>query len=201
MRAEAIRTLFVDSAAARTISCPIVNHSRWRGPAVGIVVGVLGAVAAGCHRSEPPKTVAASPSKPPVASERRGRPTPPDREIPPPVASALPKDAQGRPILIESGGVGLVYDSKLDDPITRWGACLSLVADAHKPSKRGTPWIDLIKPCPTNAGGKDCCPPECIEKFKKERAGGSSDRDAMARSFVEGSCVEGLAQLRSRAQP
>ena len=125
-----------------------MNHSRWRGRAIGFVFGVFGAgvLAAGCHRSEPPKTVAASPSTPPAASQRRDLPSPPDREIPPAVASALPKDAQGRPILIESGGVGLVYDSKLDDPIARWGACLSLVAGAYTSPKRGTSWVDLVKP-------------------------------------------------------
>jgi hypothetical protein len=192
----------IDCAGARPYAAPTVNQFTVAWARVGIVSLALGAgvLAAGCQGAESPKT--ASPSPPP-APERGGiLPSPPDREMPAALASALPKDEQGRPILMQRGGVGLAYDSKIDDPISRWSACLSLVNPARQTARQGgTPWIDLVKPCHTNAGGNDCCPPACIEKFKKEKASGASDSDGIDRSFMEGTCVEGFEQQSRSAQP
>ena len=107
---------------------------------------------------------------------------------------ALPTDDQGRPVITRQGGIGLVYDSRLDDPITRWAACLSRVTAVMEANPKGmlAHCIDSISVCPSDEGGDACCPQACIDKFKQEHASGQPEMEVLAKSFVEGTCVKGF---------
>jgi hypothetical protein len=128
-------------------------------------------------------------------------PAPPvDPRLPPDVARALPRTPDGRPIIAQGGGVALVYDETLDDPIARWGQCLGRVTACFKTNRQLGGCVDLIEVCPTNRGGRNCCPRACLDQYNGLRAGGMAEREAMAASFVKGDCVEGLKEQREAAQ-
>jgi hypothetical protein len=111
-----------------------------------------------------------------------------------------PTDA-GQPILfsvpdtvIPGWEVLLIYDQTLDDPTTRWGECLARIGACYD-TNAGYPiagCIDLITKCADDSGGTDCCPPGCVAQFKTLLKSGASEHDAIAGSFVKGSCVVGF---------
>ena len=139
-------------------------------------VGMLGALlgALGCGGTSQGKaaatpttqraTTSVSAPRAAVPSDCKPLQPPPSRELPEALKKALPRDREGRPVIAQQGGLGLVYDSKLNDPITRWGACLSRVL-AVKTANPGAGMlshcIDLMEVCPTDEGGDDCCPQAC----------------------------------------
>ncbi len=142
-------------------------------------------------------TAAPAPAQPTAPADCRPLPPPPSREMPEALRKALPSDDQGRPVIAQQGGVGLAYDSQLDDPITRWAACLSRVTAVLKANGPGkvAHCIDSVKLCPTDEGGPDCCPKACIDEFKQAAAREPSEMKTLA-VFSKGSCVKGLPEPR-----
>ncbi len=122
-------------------------------------------------------------------------------EVPPAVLAALPKTDAGLPILImlpgaaPSGGTpALVYDPALDDPIARWGACLSRVGACYETNAPQpiSGCVELIERCDDDSGGDDCCPPACIAGFQARVAAGADEWSAVKESFVRGGCLTGF---------
>lgn len=131
--------------------------------------------------------------------------------LPAEVKQAFPVDEKGRPMLASStaGGEGalrisLVYDETLDDPITRWGACLERVVACKRanPKQSIRDCVPLIPRCATDVGGVACCPGACLDAFASAKATGITDTQAVEQTFVKGDCVTGLADfLAGPVQP
>lgn len=112
-------------------------------------------------------------------------------------------DQEGRPILIRSPAVmpsglelALVYDATLDDPITRWAACLAIVRDCLPPwSAAPDSCVEALPACADDTGGEACCAPSCVTAFADARDAGADVDAAWEASFLDGRCVDGLAEL------
>ena len=137
----------------------------------------------------------------PPSPEARPPAPPQDTRMPADLAAALPKTPDGRPIIAQGGGVALVYDETLDDPIARWGQCVGRVSACHE-TNRGQlgGCVDLIPVCSTNRGGPNCCPRACIDQYKSLLTGGMAEREAIHASFLKGECVEGFKAQRDAAK-
>ena len=159
-----------------------------------LIAAVIGAL--GCRATPASKAATAAPARRAEApADCKPIGPPPSRDLPADVAKALPRDSQGRPIIIGQGGTALVYDKAVDDPISRWGACLSRVSALKKANPgpgRFAHCVALIDVCASDEGGAACCPQACIDKFEQQQAGGLSEKEAMNKSFVEGSCLKGF---------
>lgn len=139
----------------------------------------------------------------------RGNPPGPviDPTMPAELAAGLPRDPEGRPILIQTTSmiapgeqIALVYDDVRDDPITRWGACLERVVACYR-ANPGAPvdgCIDQIAQCPDATGGIGCCPTACVQAFHRQLAGSVDERRAIVASFVRGDCVQGMSARGAR---
>lgn len=127
-------------------------------------------------------------------------------DLPSDFASGLPVLDSGLPVLIASngGGIGLVlaYDQTLDDPIARWGECLSRVTACYRANGSNpiAGCIDQIERCADDRGGKGCCPTACVDEFHR-LDGDLSEDDAVTQSFGKGDCVAGFAAQRDGVQP
>jgi len=137
------------------------------------------------------------------AGKEAARPQPPAPR-PDPVAvgaalAGLPKDDDGRPILIRSPGptdesVELTFDPTLDDPMARWGECMGRVSGCYKSNQgRLGVCVDMIPLCADDSGGTGCCPPSCVTSYKALRAQGMDEAAAVAGSFRKGDCVTGYS--------
>jgi hypothetical protein len=125
--------------------------------------------------------------------------------IPPEVAAQLDHTDGGLPIFVSTSAtlpagttIGLAYDATLDDPITRWGQCLSRVVACHAANPGAgpiAPCIALIERCADNHGGKGCCPSACLDRYAMAVASGEAESDAFTQIFLDGSCVDGMAAL------
>jgi hypothetical protein len=125
-------------------------------------------------------------------------------ELPAELVAALPRTDGGLPVLFgplaaasnPALSLQFAYDDKLDDPLARWGDCLSRVTACYD-ANPGAPvarCIDVIEPCADDTGGKACCPPACIAGFKALRRQGVEERAAIDQSFLKGACVKGLRE-------
>ncbi len=133
---------------------------------------------------------------------------PPSTAIPAGVDMILQHTSAGLAVLAETQApmlpgvtLDLVYQPALSDPITHRGECIERISaciDTNPGPLAGC--IDLITPCPSNAGGSACCPPACLTQFKALMASGQSEEDAIENSFVEGSCVDGYAGQKAAAE-
>jgi hypothetical protein len=124
--------------------------------------------------------------------------------LPPDLAAALPKDPQGRPILLQvptspDASLALVYDEDVDTPVTRWQVCVGLVDDCYRAPGTLTDCIHALKRCGDDTGGKDCCPPACITAYDQRRSAGLAEDDAIDQTIVHGDCLTGFAALRDDA--
>lgn len=118
---------------------------------------------------------------------------------------SLPKTDAGLPIVALSNaglppGVALVlaYDSTIDDAVSRWADCISLV-DACYSTTCGSivDCIDAIPACPDPGGGAGCCPAACNSAFHTALSAGEPESQAAQDSFVRGDCVAGFTALTS----
>ncbi len=114
------------------------------------------------------------------------------------VLAGLPTTDDGLPILSSVHAFGsrveIVHDGTKDDAISRWGQCVSRVADCHRsnPGARIAGCIEQIERCPDDTGGRDCCPPRCIQEFL-DRYGETGDEEgAIEATILAGTCVEGF---------
>ena len=141
----------------------------------------------------------------PAVEQRSGPPLPPVKAaMPLELTAQLPKTDDGLPILVSTTyadkTVALVFDESLDDPITRWGECLSRVLSCRQVNTGPiAPCIDMIEHCATNEGGIGCCPSACIAEFKQQVSAGEEEFAAIENSFLAGNCVEGLADFTNEA--
>lgn len=147
---------------------------------------------AAVHQPQPPASVQAP--APPAALE-----------VPEAIAEHLPRTEEGLPIVggVSAGGVqlSLSYDATLDDPITRWAACLERVVacgEANEPAALAG-CIATIDVCQAPEGGEGCCPVRCLEDFDRQRTNGLDDAAAIERVFLRGDCVAGYAEVRGEA--
>ncbi len=174
-----------------------------------MALGALGLLLFSCRPSEAPPTpveagldVALPPGVRPPAP-----PTP--RDLDPAAVALLPATEDGRPVLLSTGSPGpdgyeieLVYDRAIDDPISRWGQCLSRVVSCYRENAGGpiAACVAVVERCASDAGGEGCCPPACLDAFEGALRGGMVEDDAVDSVFVEGDCVEGLAAIRAAAE-
>jgi hypothetical protein len=154
------------------------------------VFATLCAALAGCRCDDP--------TKPPLVDPPKAR----EAKLPKELVDTLAKNDAGLPILIQGGdavvgmSIGLVFDESLDDPIARWGECLSRVADCYTVNgNRGvTACIGKLERCADETGGKGCCPSGCFTAFEALRKDGVAEDEAVDRTFRDGACVAGFAE-------
>ncbi len=132
---------------------------------------------------------------------------PPEAEPPPPpqsvelpavYADTLPKDDQGRPIMIAFGSMGygleVVHDATLDDAVARWGECLGRVGSCYGVN-RGRDiagCVLAIQRCTDNSGGSGCCPSRCLNEFEAAYDDHGDTERAIEQTIAQGACVDGF---------
>jgi len=127
---------------------------------------------------------------------------PPSREVPPEIAAQLPTTQDGKVLFTEvtSGGLTmqLAYDPTLDDPITRWGWCLSRVTACvtANPSQSIIGCIPKIEVCASSEGGHGCCPSACLDEFRQAHERTRDDRRALEESILTGRCIPGFPEAQ-----
>jgi hypothetical protein len=93
--------------------------------------------------------------------------------------SALPKDAQGRPML----GNGLSLDTKAPrGPTQVLAGCSGWISGCYQPGERSLDqcWVS-VPACKTADGLEDtgrCCPTACVELYEARRKSGDSPSDS-----------------------
>lgn len=106
---------------------------------------------------------------------------------PPPQAdlSALPKDAQGRPILSRSGDAAIVLEKRAPGPTNVLAACSSMVTRCYKPGERELDDCFASAPRCTSArpwedpAAKPCCPEACWRQYDARRKAGAAPMAAL----------------------
>jgi hypothetical protein len=124
--------------------------------------------------------------------------------MPAEIATVLPVNDAGLPIIVATNAevepgvtIELAYDATIDDPIARWGQCLSRVAACYQTNPGPIAGcIDLVERCADGTGGNACCPPGCISAFHSLMASGTDEDTAIGKTFLQGDCVIGFAALR-----
>jgi hypothetical protein len=126
---------------------------------------------------------------------------------PPPVdVSWLPRDEQGRPILLDDGVLRYVVDLNKRDPVSAMGRCARMLSGCpQRTDVAGARTIDAcwasVPACATNQPWTEtaaCCPARCVDLYRKLRELGFDDRAANRRA-VESLCFNGLReQLEAR---
>lgn len=178
---------------------------------------LLGLGAAACDESAPPAEKGFD--SPPLAdlvakAEAAGRANGSEPYVRParvdvpavkaPDLSALPKDAQGRPILSELFGVRLTVNTDKKDAISAMARCLdrviSCVEPRTKPDRRSRDacWA-YVPQCQTKEPWHEveaCCPARCVELHERLRTLGYSQLDAGALT-ADSDCFNGLREQRA----
>ncbi len=116
------------------------------------------------------------------------------------LTSALPKDAQGRPIVGSSGpgGASLVLEQQKEPgPVNALARCSALVTYCYAPGERELDACFFSVPrCATAQPWKEsdaCCPDACWDRYEAARKEGRPPLAAFdAALFREGGCVPGL---------
>jgi Domain of unknown function (DUF4124) len=136
-----------------------------------------------------PQAQPVAPSAPsPVIGPRAEKPVPYKRPQPvvvPPLPnvdlSGPAKDAQGRPIMAQSGGAAIVLEKGKLRPTNVLAACSALVTRCYKPGERemdacfmSAPACSSERPWDDPAGYKPCCPPQCWKQYEAKRIVGVS---------------------------
>ena len=137
----------------------------------------------------------------------RSSPPPTDYPRPPTVsdeslAAALPKDANGKPILLTVDGSPLTIGPKRVDAIGAAAICSDLKNDCVQVTKDPDSCIDKVLRCATETPWLEeapCCPAACVLAYQEERRLGASPSDANAAVFSSThECFPGLqAQYRA----
>ena len=107
--------------------------------------------------------------------------------------SGLPKDAQGRPVLSQSGGAALVLDkpAKLQ-PVNVLAACSALVTRCYKPGERELDACFMSVPRCASAKPWDdpaytpCCPAQCWQQYEARRIAGMPSQAALHATLFGG---------------
>lgn len=113
---------------------------------------------------------------------------------PPPQAdlSALPKDAQGRPILSRSGDAAIVLEQRAPGPTNVLAACSSMVTRCYKPGERELDDCFASAPRCTSArpwedpAYKPCCPEACWRQYDAQRKAGAPPQRALDQALFGG---------------
>lgn len=106
--------------------------------------------------------------------------------------SALPKDAQGRPVIVSSPQGQIVLEKGPRGPIQLLAACSVLVTRCVKPPERSLDACMLSAPrCTTGEPWKaepfvPCCPALCAERYESERKQGIPPLQAFDRVLYGG---------------
>ena len=118
------------------------------------------------------------------------------------LARALPKDAEGRPILTTVEGTALTIGPKRVDAIGAAAACRDLKNGCVQATKQPDVCIDTVKRCTSTTPwleNDDCCPVACVDAYKEQRRLGAEPVAANAAVFGSThECFPGL-QERIRA--
>ena len=134
-----------------------------------------------------PTTSTATPA-PAVRPPKRVEVAPP----PQPDLSALPKDAQGRPILSRSGDAALVLEKRAPGPTNVLAACSSMVTRCYKPGERelddcfaSAPRCTSARPWEDSAA-QPCCPEACWRQYETRRKAGAAPMAALDQALFGG---------------
>lgn len=114
---------------------------------------------------------------------------------------ALPKDGEGRPILMSGPSalgpgttVRLVWQDAVDDPIARFAACLDLALSCQSGAEFDRPCVDAIPACTDDTGGLDCCAPACLTDFQQRVSSGWSGTNAITQ-LLRTDCQQGYREF------
>lgn len=144
------------------------------------------------------------PELPPLPPLERRETSRPELEPPAAVIEGAKRTEDGLPIIAESSGgaisVTIAYDSRLDDPVARWGDCLSLVVRCRQQTEGAIlPCVDAILRC-TGNGGEACCPDACLAPFVARLRAGEDELAAFEATVLAGDCMPGLSELRGKSR-
>lgn len=106
--------------------------------------------------------------------------------------SGLPIDAQGRPILSQSGGAAIVLDKRPLGPTNVLAACSSMVTRCVKPGVRELD--DCFASAPRCASARPwedpayqpCCPEACWRQYDARRKAGAAPMAALDQALFGG---------------
>jgi len=141
------------------------------------------------YTDQPCPSTATAPSTPaPPAPKRVEVPPLPRVDL-----SGLPKDAQGRPILSQSGDASIVLESRgAPGPTHVLAACSTLVTRCYKPGERELDDCFASAPRCTSArpwedpAYKPCCPEACWKQYDTRRKAGATPQRALDQALFGG---------------
>jgi hypothetical protein len=115
--------------------------------------------------------------------------------------SWLPRDEQGRPVLLDDGVQSYVVDVYKRDPVFAMARCARLLSGCpQRPEVTGRRSVDAcwasVPVCATDQPWTEsaaCCPARCPELYSRLREIGYGERDANRRA-VESTCFNGLRE-------
>ncbi len=111
--------------------------------------------------------------------------------------SGLPRDAQGRPILSQSGSAAIVLDQRDKlGPTNVLAACSALVTHCYRPGQRELDDCFLSAPrCASARPWEDpayrpCCPEACWQHYQARRKAGDAPMRALDQALFGGGSPE-----------
>lgn len=136
---------------------------------------------------------------------------PPKIQVPPlerPRTEILPATDDGKPVLENYGGMLLVMDETLADPITAQGDCMSLVSHCIEP--RNTPNGRTLDACFASVPicktqqpwgeSEPCCSEACRDLYRTLRERNFADTEAFERT-IDTNCFPGVKEFMARSKP
>lgn len=116
----------------------------------------------------------------------------------PELSSALPRDAEGRPILGEAADVRLVVEAPPSrGPVDALAACAALVSYCVSPERSLDACMASAPRCATEQPWDEpaCCPSACQDGYEAQRRAGAMPIQAFRRVlFRDARCIPGLAE-------
>lgn len=114
------------------------------------------------------------------------------------LATVLPKDAEGRPILATVDGTNLTLGEKRVDAIGAAAACRDLKNSCVMATGDADGCIEKVKRCATSTPWLEepCCPQACVDAYNEERRLGAEPIAANGAVFSSThECFPGLQEM------
>jgi hypothetical protein len=119
------------------------------------------------------------------------------------LASILPKDADGKPVLLEVGGVALTLGAERKDAIGAHASCIDLFTRCVVKTKDSDRCAADVPRCATSEPWNEsaaCCPSACVAAYQEERRLGATNIEADLAVFGSThECFPGLVEQYSAA--
>lgn len=101
--------------------------------------------------------------------------------------------------VVRFSGAGGKYLNDPDAPAARQSACSSATTACYSPGAgRGLDQCVADVPTCGSLSGRECCPQECKDAYRRERAAGTDPMGALQRVlFGDSSCIPGMNEARA----